>query len=69
MVGSLDGFHDENVDFARRLTHAGVPTDLHVYPGAPHAFDVNGAGSALATRAIADVEAWLRRQFGVYTAP
>ena len=37
-VGALDLFVDENVDYARRLIAAGVPCELHVYPGAPHGF-------------------------------
>jgi len=36
--GALDLFLEENLDFARRLMRAGVPTELHIYPGAPHAF-------------------------------
>lgn len=38
-VGTLDLFHDEDLDYARRLTDAGVPCDLHVVPGAFHGFD------------------------------
>ncbi len=38
-VGTLDLFHDEDVDYARRLTAAGVPTTLDVVPGAFHGFD------------------------------
>jgi acetyl esterase/lipase len=37
-VGALDLFVEENVDYARRLLAAGVPCELHVYPGAPHGF-------------------------------
>jgi len=37
-VGALDLFLDENPDYALRLTRAGVPTELHVYPGAYHGF-------------------------------
>lgn len=36
--GALDLFVDESIDFARRLIRSGVPTELHVYPGAPHGF-------------------------------
>jgi hypothetical protein len=32
-------FHDEIVDYAERLTVAGVPADLQIVPGAFHAFD------------------------------
>ena len=39
-VGGLDIFAEEDVDFARRLITAGVPVELHVYPGCPHGFDL-----------------------------
>ncbi|MBL7500914.1 alpha/beta hydrolase [Frankia sp. CNm7] len=35
-VGDVDAFVDENVDYAARLSRAGVPTELHVYPGVIH---------------------------------
>ncbi len=35
IVGGADGFRDEDIDYALRLSQAGVPTELHVYPGAP----------------------------------
>ncbi|MDP3676547.1 MAG: alpha/beta hydrolase [Novosphingobium sp.] len=45
--GALDLFVDENIDFARRLIRSGVPTELHVYPGAPHGFQfVKNSGVA-----------------------
>lgn len=37
-VGALDLFLEENIEYARRLMRAGVPTELHVYPGAYHGF-------------------------------
>jgi acetyl esterase/lipase len=39
-VGSIDLFADENIEYARRLVHAGVPVEFHLYPGAFHAFDM-----------------------------
>ena len=33
VVGTVDGFHDEDVDYAVRLNRAGVATELHVYAG------------------------------------
>jgi len=39
-VGELEVFRDEDVDYATRLLRAGVPTELHVYPGVYHAADV-----------------------------
>ncbi len=41
-VGTADLFHDESVDYARRLRAAGVPTQLAIVPGAFHGFDVVG---------------------------
>lgn len=38
-VGTLDLFHDEAVDYARRLEAAGVPCALEVVDGAFHGFD------------------------------
>ena len=38
VCGALDLFLEEDIDYARRLIRAGVPTELHVYPGAPHGF-------------------------------
>lgn len=58
-VGALDGFSDEDIDYAVRLRHAGVPTELHVYPGAPHGFDGLAANTAIARRANRDIEEWL----------
>ena len=39
-VPTLDLFLEENIDYARRLVRAGVLTELHVYPGAYHGFDM-----------------------------
>lgn len=38
-VGAMDLFCFEGLDYARRLIEAEVPTELHVYPRAIHAFD------------------------------
>lgn len=38
-VGTLDLFHDEDVEYARRLNAAEVPCELYVVPGATHGFD------------------------------
>ena len=39
LVGQIDAFRDEAIDFARRLLASGVPAELHVVPGAIHGFD------------------------------
>jgi triacylglycerol lipase len=35
-IGDVDAFIDENLDYAARLARAGVPIELHVYPGVIH---------------------------------
>ena len=61
-VGSADGFLDENVDYALRLNAAGVPTELHVYPGATHGFELIAPDSSVSRRAARDIEDWLARR-------
>ncbi|MGF1470915.1 MAG: alpha/beta hydrolase [Rubrobacteraceae bacterium] len=60
-VGTLDIFLDENVGYARRLIEAGVPTELHVYPGLIHGSDTFLPGAASSQRLIADRNAALKR--------
>ncbi|WP_338332381.1 alpha/beta hydrolase [Acetobacter sp. LMG 32666] len=59
VTGALDLFRDEDVTFAHRLWHAGVPTELVVYASAVHGFDM--LPSALAERFRHDVVSALRR--------
>jgi acetyl esterase/lipase len=61
-VGGVDGFVDEDIDYARRLNQANVATELHVYPGGPHGFDSIAPGTALGQRAQRDMEDWLGKQ-------
>jgi acetyl esterase/lipase len=58
--GDMDLFLQEDLDYARKLAAAGVPLDLHVYPGAFHGFDSLGGQAAIAQRATADVVRALR---------
>ena len=60
-VGTVDGFHDEDVLYALRLNQAGVPTELHVYPGASHGYQF-AMGSAIAQQSNRDIVDWLTRQ-------
>jgi acetyl esterase/lipase len=62
-VGTADCLRDESIDFAARLCLAGVPTELHVYAGAVHGFDMF-ANTAVAQTAARDSADWLARQFG-----
>jgi acetyl esterase/lipase len=53
-VGDLDIFRDEDIAYARRLSDAGVPTELHLHPGCPHAFEALARSADVSRRAIAD---------------
>jgi acetyl esterase/lipase len=54
-VGTVDLFRDEDIEFAMRLMQAGVPTELHVHPGAYH--DSEG----LAPKAPLSLRIWEHR--------
>ena len=41
-VGALDLFMEEDMEYVRRLTRAGIPAELHVVPGAYHGFNIAG---------------------------
>jgi acetyl esterase/lipase len=61
LAAELDPLRDEAIDYARRLIGAGVPTELHVFAGACHGFDIIAAGSAVGRRALSEqVEALAR---------
>jgi acetyl esterase/lipase len=64
-VGDLDLFLDEDLAYASALSRAGVPVEVHVYPGAFHGSDRFVSRSALATRWVADEHAALRRGLGL----
>jgi acetyl esterase/lipase len=59
-VGTVDGFRDEDIDYALRLNQAGVPTELHVYPGAPHGYAIV-PDSAVAKQGGRDKADWLAK--------
>jgi len=60
-VGNVDGFRDEDIDYAMRLNQAGVPTELHVHPGAPHGVRMF-AETPVAQRYAQGIEDWISRQ-------
>jgi acetyl esterase/lipase len=53
-VGELDIFRNEDIDYAFRLSRAGVSTELHVHPGAPHGFDAFAPHADVSRRAWRD---------------
>ena len=52
-VGEIDLFAQEDIEYARRLIEAGVCTELHVYPGGCHGFDMMAPDAAI-SRQFAD---------------
>ncbi len=67
-VGDLDLFLDEDVDYARALGRAGVPTELHVYPGAYHGAVNDNPDAALTHRWFRDEATALARALGAAEA-
>ena len=66
-VGSSDLFCDEDILYAQRLIDAGVSTELHVYPEAPHGFDGLAPDSALGRRCRREMCEWLAARTGTET--
>lgn len=60
-VGTVDGFLDEDVEYAMRLNHAGIPTELHLYPGACHGYHLAG-DCEITKQSQRDQLDWLARQ-------
>ncbi|PRY08836.1 alpha/beta hydrolase [Kineococcus rhizosphaerae] len=63
-VGTLDLFLEEGVEYARRLLAAGVPVELHVYPGAFHGYWV-AQESLVSRRHLSHAVDFMRRFFGL----
>lgn len=59
--GSVETFRDEILDYATRLSQAGVSVDLHLWGGGFHGFDAVAPQSALGRASIAVREEFLRR--------
>jgi len=60
-VGDLDLFAQEDIEYSRRLIEAGVPTELHVYPGGCHAFDMLVPDADISKRFTADIHRAIER--------
>lgn len=63
-VGSIDLFVDEDIDYARRLIDAGVPTELSVVPGCYHGFDIFAPEATVSKAFRATWSAALARAIG-----
>jgi len=63
-VGSIDLFAEEDMEYARRLVHAGVATELLVVRGAFHGFDLLVPDAEAAKQFSASWKSALRKAFG-----
>ncbi|KAL2839656.1 Alpha/Beta hydrolase protein [Aspergillus pseudoustus] len=70
-AGEAEVFRDEAVTYASRLWACGVSTELHVWKGAWHGFEMampgveEGKEAAVAKVSIAAKKSWIRRVFEV----
>jgi acetyl esterase/lipase len=63
-TGSLDLFVVEDLEYSRRLIEAGVPTELHIVPGAFHGFEAIVIASSASRRYRLTLFNALARAFG-----
>ncbi|MEV4687055.1 alpha/beta hydrolase [Microbacterium sp. LWH3-1.2] len=56
--GSVETFRDEILDYARRLSEAGVSVDLHMWGGGFHGFE-----GVVPDAALARASRWVREEF------
>ena len=62
-VGSIDLFVEEDIEYARRLIHAGVATELLIVPGAFHGFDLVVPDASASKQFSASWKTALRKAF------
>lgn len=60
-VGSVDMFRDEDIDYAARLSRAGVSVEFHLWPGGFHGFEGTVPDSKLGRAALSARLGYLRR--------
>lgn len=66
-VGQFDPLRDEGIEYARRLAHAGVPTELHMYPGTFHGSSGIAVTAAVSIRQNNDLVAAFCRAAATHT--
>lgn len=59
--GSSETFRDEILDYAGRLSAAGVSVDLHMWGGGFHGFDTTAPHAALSRASVAARDEFIRR--------
>lgn len=68
-VGDMDAYIDENIEYAARLSNAGAPTELHVYPGVIHGGFVARPNTPRTAQFLRDVYGALETAFEPTSAP
>jgi acetyl esterase/lipase len=63
-VGDVELFFEEDKAYASKLTAAGVPCQLDIVTGAPHAFEGLAPDSELAKDYLAKAKSWLKAALG-----
>jgi len=63
-TGAIELFHDEDIAYARRLQAAGCDVTLEVVAGAPHGFEMWGAGTEISREHLRKGRAWLAGKLG-----
>ncbi|MET0931703.1 MAG: alpha/beta hydrolase [Aeromicrobium sp.] len=69
MVAEVDPLRDDGIDFAGRLSAAGVTTELVQIPGAVHGFDLMFAHTTVGERGLATQVRALREALSPETSP
>jgi acetyl esterase/lipase len=62
-VGAVETFRDEAIDYAARLSQAGVSVELHMWAGAFHGFEGLAPQAAVSQASLAAKMSYLRRAF------
>jgi len=68
-VGAIDLFAEEDMEYARRLVHAGVATELLVVRGAFHGFDILVPEADASKQFSASWKSALRKAFATRSGP
>lgn len=61
-TGDIELFYEEICEYTRRLREAGVPAQLEVIEGAPHAVELRAFDVDVVKRMLASARQWLGAQ-------
>jgi len=67
-TSDIELFHDEDIEYARRLRATGVDVTLDIVSGAPHGFEAWAPGSDMARALMNRARAWLGARLGRHSA-